>query len=269
MWERWRERLPSRDYPDSEARIGRALGSRRHEVTLATKCGCNPHLESQNEGRHVHIWDRQTLERNLERSLRDLRTDYIDIWQMHMATPDDLLHDPNHEAIRIMQEARDAGKVRFIGVALRHGFSDESGFPTSYGYDGIREFMNWGVFDMFQIGDGAMFRTSEIAIRRAGGLGHAIVARAIQKDYSGDADERFARAGLHELTDGVDRRSFLIRFAISHLSVSTALVGTSCVEHLRANAAAAELGPLPPDVHAEACRRLSGMGYDPEPGGHS
>ena len=96
----------SRDYPESELKIGRALGARRAEVIIATKCGCNPHLEAQNNGNHVHIWDKQTLQRNLDRSLRDLGTDYIDVWQMHMATPDDLCNDPDHEAIRFMRDAQ-------------------------------------------------------------------------------------------------------------------------------------------------------------------
>jgi aryl-alcohol dehydrogenase-like predicted oxidoreductase len=181
-----------------------------------------------------------------------------------MATPDDLSHDRAHEAIRVLQEAKEAGKVRFIGVALRHGFDHEPGFPTAYGYNGITEFMEWGVFDMFQIVYGAMFRTSENAITRAGELGHAIKARAIQKDYNGDAFERFAQAGLDELLDGGDRRSFLIRFAISHPAVSTALVGTSNPDHLRANVGAAERGPLPSDIYTEAKRRLASDPFAPK-----
>lgn len=255
----------SRDYPTSEEKLGKAISHRRDEFFIATKCGCNMHLETT-WGHHVHIWDTPTLERNLENSLRELKTDHLDIWQMHMALPEDLDGDKAHEAIQTMQKFKTQGKVRAIGVSLRHGFDHEPGYPSAYGYRCIKEFMTWGVFDMFQIVYGGMVRTSENAITRAAEAGHAIKVRGVVKDYYDDFDQRFRNAGMEELLgEGEDRRSFLIRFALSHPGVTNALVGTASQDHLMSNIRAAEKGALPADVYAEAKKRLLKVGYAPEP----
>ena len=54
-------------YKDSEERIGKAIAGRRDQVILATKTG----------------WDKSTALKRLERSLKRLNTDYIDLWQFH------------------------------------------------------------------------------------------------------------------------------------------------------------------------------------------
>jgi aryl-alcohol dehydrogenase-like predicted oxidoreductase len=51
-----------------------------------------------------------------------------------------------------------------------------------------------------------------------------------------------------------------VRFTISHPDMDTTIVGTLQPEHLKANIQAAEAGPLPEDVYAEARRRLESAG---------
>jgi aryl-alcohol dehydrogenase-like predicted oxidoreductase len=53
------------------------------------------------------------------------------------------------------------------------------------------------------------------------------------------------------------RHEFILRFTLSHPGVSSAVVGTSSLKHVRANVAMASRGPLPGDVYAEAVRRLA------------
>ena len=72
----------SPDYGISEQRIGQYISSRRSEFCLATKCGCaytqhEDHLEID------HVWKKEVIERNIETSLRRLKTDYVDILQFH------------------------------------------------------------------------------------------------------------------------------------------------------------------------------------------
>jgi len=68
-------------------------------------------------------------------------------------------------------------------------------------------------------------------------------------------------AGLDELrADGESRTAFLLRFTVSHPDMDTTIVGTLRPEHLAENVRAAEVGPLPPDVYAEAKRRLDAVG---------
>jgi aryl-alcohol dehydrogenase-like predicted oxidoreductase len=88
----------------SEEWMGKALQGRRHQVFLMTKV-CS-------HGRNKHVAMRQ-----LEESLRRLRTDYLDLWQIHEVIYED---DPDRHfapggAAEALLDARRQGKVRFIG----------------------------------------------------------------------------------------------------------------------------------------------------------
>ena len=72
------------DYGVSEDFIGKYISHRRDEFYLATKCGCNPTDKDK-----PHIWEGQQLEQNIETSLRKMKVDYVDVWQLHNPTVDE------------------------------------------------------------------------------------------------------------------------------------------------------------------------------------
>jgi aryl-alcohol dehydrogenase-like predicted oxidoreductase len=76
--------------------------------------------------------------------------------------------------------------------------------------------------------------------------------------------DRWEAARLDDLLDGMDRMEFTLRFTLSHPGLHTTIVGTRNPAHLQANLDAAAKGPLPPDVLAEAKRRLDEAGSHPE-----
>lgn len=89
---------------ESEARMGRAIADRRGEVFLMTKV-CT-------HGRGAAVAMRQ-----LEQSLRRLRTDHLDLWQIHECVYD---NDPERHfarggVVEALDRARQQGKVRFVG----------------------------------------------------------------------------------------------------------------------------------------------------------
>lgn len=92
----------------SEQIIGEALAGRRHEVILATKAGlpCGKGPNDKGSSRH-HI------QREIEASLKRLRTDYIDLYQIHSFDP----HTPLEETIRALDDLVQAGKIRYIGAS--------------------------------------------------------------------------------------------------------------------------------------------------------
>ena len=93
---------------ESESLLGQALAERRDEVVLATKfhapMGRGPNDAGQS---------RLHLTRALEASLRRLRTDHIDLYQIHNA--DELT--PMEETLRALDDAVRAGKIRYIGCS--------------------------------------------------------------------------------------------------------------------------------------------------------
>ena len=91
-------------YKDSEAKIGRALSDVRDRVVLATK-------SFKREG--------QALMEQLENSLRQLNTDYLDIFQVHQVSREEEwqeLNRPGGAMDRLLQ-ARDRGVIRFLGFS--------------------------------------------------------------------------------------------------------------------------------------------------------
>jgi aryl-alcohol dehydrogenase-like predicted oxidoreductase len=101
---------PAYGFGHSESVIGRAIAERgrRDEVVLATKVGLKQHGQSlfRNSTR------KQVFE-EIEVSLRRLRTDYIDLYQVHW--PD--LDTPYEETAKAMLDLKQAGKIRAIGVS--------------------------------------------------------------------------------------------------------------------------------------------------------
>jgi aryl-alcohol dehydrogenase-like predicted oxidoreductase len=89
---------------ESEARMGRAIADRRGDVFLMTKV-C------------THGRDATVAMRQLEQSLRRLRTDHLDLWQIHECVYD---NDPERHfarggVVEALDKARKQGKVRFVG----------------------------------------------------------------------------------------------------------------------------------------------------------
>ena len=77
---------------------------------------------------------------------------------------------------------------------------------------------------------------------------------------AGEGQRRWESSGIEELLDGMSRHEFVLRFTLSHPDLSSTIVGTSKVDHLRANVAVAAKGPLPPDLYQQARQRLTPAG---------
>ncbi len=94
-------------YEKSEELIGAALGARRSQCLIFTKCG------------HAGGWSRADwrvapLLASIERSLKRLRTDHVDLIQLHSCGLDVLKRG---DAIKALETARDRGLARFIGYS--------------------------------------------------------------------------------------------------------------------------------------------------------
>ncbi|MGM1049487.1 MAG: aldo/keto reductase [Bacillota bacterium] len=122
---------------ESERIIGEALAGRRHNAVLATKAGL-----VKADGPNERGSSRYHLMQELEHSLRRLKTDYVDLYQIHTFDP----NTPLEETLRTLDDMVSSGKVRYvgasnyaaweimkaIGISERNGYIRYTSTQTSY-----------------------------------------------------------------------------------------------------------------------------------------
>ena len=79
--------------------VGAALGAKRKDIVLSTKS---------------HSPDKEALLKDLDTSLAELKTDYVDIWYLHAKDKPEDIHD---DMIEAQQIAKQQGKIRFAGMS--------------------------------------------------------------------------------------------------------------------------------------------------------
>ena len=84
---------------NNERMVGAALGARRKNVILSTKCDAGT---------------REGVLAELDTSLKELGTDYVDIWHLHSKNTPEAIKD---ELVEAQEIARKQGKTRFIGIS--------------------------------------------------------------------------------------------------------------------------------------------------------
>lgn len=97
----------ARAYSGSEAYYGQALRERRKDIFLASKS---------------HARDKKGASDHLHETLRNMKTDHLDLWQVHDVRTEDEVSEilGPHGALEAFVQARQEGLVRFIGVTGHH-----------------------------------------------------------------------------------------------------------------------------------------------------
>ena len=220
----------ARGYGLSEARIGRHLRTRRQEFVLSTKVGYGV------EG--VPDWTYDCIVQGVERALRLMRTDWIDIVHLH-SCPLPVLQQG--EVTRALLDCRAAGKLR---VAAYSGDNAEVDAAIASGAFGSLQ-------TSISLCDQAHLRT-RAALADHAGIGviakrplAGAVWRQVQRpdDFAeGQYWDRFRAMGLTGAEDWAD---VALRFVAFHTGAASAIVGTAKPQHLRRNLDALARGPLP------------------------
>jgi aryl-alcohol dehydrogenase-like predicted oxidoreductase len=240
----------ARGYGLSEERIGRHIAHRRHEFVLSTKVGYGV------EG--VADWTYDCIVQGVERALRLMQTDHLDIVHLH-SCPLPVLQQG--DVVRALNDCRVAGKLR---VAAYSGDNAEIDFAIESGAFGSLQ-------TSVSLCDQAHLRHRAA---RADHAGMGVIAKrplagAVWRHADRPSDfaegqywDRFKAMGLHS---GEDWADVALRFAAFHTGAASAIVGTAKPANLRRNLDALARGPLPADL-AVTIREAYGRHGDAWPG---
>ncbi|HET7341010.1 MAG TPA: aldo/keto reductase [Methylomirabilota bacterium] len=222
-------------YGDSESLVGQAVAGRRRDYHLFTKCG-------HYEGSGRDDWRPASLEKSIARSLERLRTDHVDLLQLHSCSEDELRRG---DVIDVLERARARGQARFLG----------------YSGDGpaARLAIECGRFDVLQtsvsIADQEALALT-LPAAQARGLG--VIAKRPIANAAWRTGAQPASAYHHAYWDRLQRLDYgflrrsppeaigvALRFTASAPGVHTLIVGTTRPGRWRENAALLAAGPLP------------------------
>jgi len=216
----------------SEERMGKALVGRRDDVFLMTKV-CT-------HGRGAKVAMRQ-----LEDSLRRLRTDHLDLWQIHEVSFDNepAMHFARGGVVEALDRAKAQGKVRFVGFT---GHKDPRLHleMLSHGYHFDACQMPLNCFD-------GSFRSFEHRVLPE--LQRQGIAAIGMKSFCGDA---------RALKAGVATPQEMLRYTLS-LPIATLVSGIDSQDVLAQNVAVARgFRPMPESRRASLRRRVAAVAAD-------
>jgi aryl-alcohol dehydrogenase-like predicted oxidoreductase len=233
-------------YVTSERLIGDAVGNRRKEYYLFTKCG-------HERGWSHPDWRAESLLRSIQRSLKRLKTDYVDLVQLHSCSEDELRKG---DVIETLKLARSLGHTRYLGYS-------GDGKAALYAVE-------CGAFDTLQTSINiAEQEALELTLPRARDRQIGVIAkrplanvawhngsRPPDDGYGYTYWERLRKLQYDFLNE--DLRTSVataLRFSVAVPGVHTAIVGTARVGRLRENAAILEAGRLSDELFRGICDR--------------
>lgn len=233
-------------YHRSEERIGKYVSDRRAEYVLATKCG-----EHSNEPGTYYDFTYEGISGSIDRSLKLLNTDVIDLLQIHFGPDPEGTLDKG-ETLRAMKDAQKAGKVKYLGASIDGDLAH-------------RCIMS-GDFDVMQMGYNLIHQGNAENIRLAhergigvlirSGVGNGLLTSRVVDNIDRIGEwERGKVKKLLTLVDGnTDMLTALaLQFLYENEGISSVIVGTKKPENVVKNAELLDM-ELPAGMLEEAKR---------------
>ncbi|MCM3203785.1 aldo/keto reductase [Paenibacillus illinoisensis] len=229
-------------YGDSEELIGDVLSHRRDDYYLFTKCGHAAGVDGPD-------WDAKVLEQTIDRSLRRLKTEYVDVIHLHSCSEEVLRQGA---VIEVLQRAKEAGKTRFIGYS---GDTTDALYAIETGvFDSLETSLNIADQEAIDL------TLPEARKRNMGVIAKRPIANAAwtfdtlpEDAYPFVYWRRLQELGYGFLA-GNDVQAAVetaLRFTLSTEGVDTAIVGTTKPNRWQQNADLVAKGALPQELYDE------------------
>lgn len=234
-------------YPGSEEFIGNHLAHRRKDYILVSKCG------GKVPGVDAKEWTPGAIAAAVDRALRLLKTDRLDVMLLHSCELKTLQAD---DCLEALVQARDAGKIGFAGYS---GDNEAAEFAATLPDIAVVE-TSVNIVDQHNI-DAVLplARQHDVGIIAKRPIANAAWRPIDQhlglyKTYARTYVERFAKLGITPADLGFDGEpstvwpEIALRFTLSIPGVNVAIVGTTNAANAMRNVELVEKGPLPDDV---------------------
>ncbi len=225
----------ARAYGQSEERIGNYLSHRRKEIIISTKVGYGIS--------GVADWTYDSVVKGIDEALIKLRTDYIDIVHLHSCSLEIL---QKRGVIEALEKALIDGKIR---VAAYSGENEALEFAVSTEKFGSLQF-SVNLFDQRSI-DKILPLTKK---KNIGVIAKRPIAnvpwRFTEQPHDDYCEEYWKRMKKMKLHLDIAWLDAAIRFSAFTEGVSSIIIGTSSIEHLKNNVQLLEEGELPHEVYS-------------------
>ena len=226
----------------SERSLAKALGDRRKDAVVVTKFGIG-----YKEAPNYRDSSRERVMVSIEKSLKNLNTDYVDVYMVHW--PD--INTPFEETMRALDDIVQQGKARAIGISNFRREQIETSMTTRR--VDVAQYC-WNMFDRRMDQEILPYcRENNMGVMAYGSLAYGLLTGTFRADMSFDEGDWRARQGrmgginlfqtmfgpehfpnnikaveeLKGMAAGYDKSlpQFALRWTLSHPVVSTALVG--------------------------------------------
>jgi len=237
----------------SETLVGKAIAPSRDRWIVATKFGHEKVSPTKNRG----AWTAEEVRGQLEASLRALRTEYVDIYQFHSGSNDDF---DNDELWTMLAQQQQAGKVRHLGISVSRRdpawrtyqterASDVGASVIQVKYNRLERDAETEVLPACLAQNlGVMARVplaSGLLSGRYQNLKAFAETDARAKKYEPEMIARMQQEietiGRDELPRGMTLPEYSLAWCLSHPAASCVIPGCKTAEHVRMNAAVAEM----------------------------
>ncbi|MCU7549164.1 aldo/keto reductase [Chitinophagaceae bacterium LB-8] len=214
------------DKGDNEEKIGKALIGKRDKVILATKVGNQWKADGSD-------WEwnprKEYILKSIDNSLRRLKTDYIDLYQLHGGT----IEDPIDETIEAFELLKKQGKIRFYGISSIRPNVIRAYVKRS---NIVSVMMQYSLLDR-RPEDGclSLLQQNNIGVLARGSVAQGLLVDKPAKEYlSFSIEEVKKAASTIQLISGNNRNSAqtAIRFVLHHPAVTSAVIGIRTMEQM-------------------------------------
>lgn len=228
------------DFGLNEEFVGAALKKKRKEIILATKAG-----NRWNEAKDGWTWDasKAYIKEAVKHSLKRLKTDYIDLYQLHGGT----IEDNIDETIEAFEDLKKEGLIRYYGISsIRPNVIKQYLEKSSI----VSVMMQYSLLDRRPEEWFSLLNDHGVSVIGRGPMAKGLLTdnwetKLNEKGYLSYSEEELRRL-LPQIAaeSGLSMTETAIQYCLKQQTVGTIVPGASKIEQVQANCRAAEARPL-------------------------